>query len=406
MNIVDRFIKYVKVDTTSDPKSETSPSSMKQKVLGEILVEDMKAIGIQDVYMDEYGIVYGTILSNLDHPVDTIGFIAHMDTSPDMSGSNVKPRIVENYDGSDIVLQEEKNIVMHTKEFPMLLKHKGHDLIVTDGTTLLGADDKAGICEILDMCSNIIKNDLPHGEIRIAFTPDEEVGRGTEHFNMDAFHAKYAYTVDGSDINAVEYENFNAASAIVTIQGSSVHPGEAKGKMINASCVAMKFHSLLPVQDDPALTQGYEGFNHLIGMNTSCEHAEMEYIIRNHDETLFQKQKQDFMRACDFLNAQYGNELVKVHIEDTYYNMRKLIEPHMYVVDRVKTAMEEIGLHPVSVPIRGGTDGVMLTYQGLLCPNIGTGCYIFLGKYEFISIQSMIKVSELLTRIVINQAKG
>lgn len=406
MKLTDRFLKYVQVDTCSDPHSKTTPSSLKQLDLGKILVEDMKVIGIEDAHMDEYGIVYGSIPSNVDYPCDTIGFIAHMDTSPDLSGANVKPRIVENYDGKDIVLNEELNIVMDVEQFPSLLLHQGQDLIVTDGTTLLGADDKAGVSEILDMCQKVIAEDLPHGTIKIAFTPDEEVGRGTDHFNIEKFGADYAYTVDGGDIRSVDYENFNAADAIVEIQGSSVHPGDAKNKMINASHVAMQFHSLLPVKDDPALTEMYEGFNHLISIQGECETAKVEYIIRNHDKTLFEKQKQDFYRAANYLNDAYGKELVKVTIEDSYMNMKELILPQMHIVENVKTAMREIGIDPISTPIRGGTDGVRLTYDGLPCPNIGTGGYHFHGKYEYVSIQSMEKISQLLVQIVCNNTKG
>lgn len=405
MNIIERFLKYVKIDTQSDPYSKSAPSSANQWDLANVLVEDMKAIGICDVHVDEYGIVYGWIPSNVEKKTDTIGFIAHMDTSPDMSGKEVKPRIIEHYDGNEIVLNEALDIKMDPDTFPSLLLHKGQDLIVTDGTTLLGADDKAGIAEILDMCQTILNENRPHGEIRIAFTPDEEVGRGTDHFSIAKFKADYAYTVDGGDINSIDYENFNAASAVVEIQGSSIHPGEAKHKMINALQVAMKFHSLLPENEDPSLTEGYEGFHHILHMSGECEAAKMEYIIRNHDETLFEKQKEDFRRAERFLNDFYGHDLIKVTIEDSYANMRSLIEKRMEIVDQVKKAMTEIGLQPTSTPIRGGTDGARLTYDGLLTPNIGTGGYNFHGKYEYVSVQSMYKISELLCRIVENNTK-
>lgn len=405
MNLVDRFIKYVKIDTESDSHSASVPTTAKQFDLANILVEDMKAMGISDAHVDEYCVVYGSIPSNIDKKVDTIGFIAHMDTSPDMSGKNVNPRIVEKYDGGEIILNEQLNISMSPEKFPSLSLHKGHDLIVTDGTTLLGADDKAGVAEILDMCQKMITENIPHGDIKIAFTPDEEVGQGADHFNIEKFGADYAYTVDGGDINSIDYENFNAASALVEIQGSSIHPGEAKDKMINATHVAMKFHSLLPVKDDPALTEGYEGFNHIVLMEGGCEQAKMEYIIRNHDETLFAKQKDDFKRAEKFLNDMYGYEIVKVTITDSYANMAQLIEKRMDIIDNVKTAMKEISLTPISTPIRGGTDGARLTYDGLLCPNIGTGGYNYHGKYEYVSIQSMHKISELLCRIVENNTK-
>ncbi|NBK98843.1 MAG: peptidase T [Erysipelotrichia bacterium] len=405
MNLVERFLKYVKMDTQSNPHSDAIPSSAKQLDLANVLVEDMKAMGIEDAHVDEYGIVYGSIPSNVEKEVDTIGFIAHMDTSPDMSGKDVQAKIVKNYDGGKIILNEKLGISMDTHTFPSLALHKGQDLIVTDGTTLLGADDKAGIAEILDMCQKIMQENIPHGAIKIAFTPDEEVGRGADHFNVKAFAADYAYTVDGGDIHSIDYENFNAASAVVNIKGSSIHPGEAKHKMINALHVAMQFHSLLPVKDDPALSEGYEGFNHLCEIQGGCEEAKMEYIIRNHDEMLFQKQKEDFIRATKFLNDQYGYEMISLDIQDSYANMRQLIEKRMDIVDNVKIAMKQIGLTPISTAIRGGTDGARLTYEGLLCPNIGTGGYNYHGKYEYVSIQSMHKISELLCKIVENNAK-
>lgn len=405
MNLVDRFIKYVKIDTESDAHSTSVPTTAKQFDLANVLVDDMKAMGINDAHVDEFCVVYGSIPANIDKQVDTIGFIAHMDTSPDMCGKNVNPRIIKNYDGGEIVLNEQLNISMSPDKYPSLSLHKGHDLIVTDGTTLLGADDKAGVAEILDMCQKIINENIPHGDIKIAFTPDEEVGQGADHFDIKKFAADYAYTVDGGDINSIDYENFNAASALVEIQGSSIHPGEAKNKMINATHLVMKFHSLLPVKDDPALTEGYEGFNHIVLMEGSCEHAKMEYIIRNHDEHLFAKQKEDFKRAEKFLNDMYGYEIVKVSITDSYANMRQLIEKRMDIIENVKKAMKEISLSPISTAIRGGTDGARLTYEGLLCPNIGTGGYNYHGKYEYVSIQSMQKISELLCKIVENNAK-
>ena len=405
MNLVERFLKYVKIDTQSDSHSNTTPSSEKQWNLANILVQDMKAMGMKDVYVDDFCVVYGCIPSTIDRQVDTIGFIAHMDTSPDMSGTNVNPRIVENYDGGTIVLNEKLNVQMDAIGFPSLLKHVGHDLIVTDGTTLLGADDKAGISEILDMCQTIINNDIAHGTIKVAFTPDEEVGRGADNFDIKGFAADYAYTVDGGDINAIDFENFNAASAFLTIQGSSIHPGEAKDKMINALHIAMQFHQLLPVKDDPALTQGYEGFHHIVLMEGGCELAKMEYIIRNHDKTLFEKQKADFVRAAKFINESYGYEVISLTLEDSYANMRSLIETKMEIVEKAKQAMLCVGLNPISTPIRGGTDGSRLTYDGLLCPNLGTGGYNYHGKYEYVSIQSMKKMSELLVEIVKNNAK-
>lgn len=405
MNLTERFLRYVKIDTTSDLHSDTIPSTMKQFDLANLLVDEMKALGIREAHVDEYGVVYGSIPANCEGKFDTIGFIAHMDTSSDMSGANVKPRIIENYDGNKIVLNESLNISMDAQTYPSLKKHIGQDLIVTDGTTLLGADDKAGIAEIMDMCQTILASDAKHGTIKIAFTPDEEVGRGADHFDVKKFNADYAYTVDGGDIEAIDYENFNAASAVVKIQGSSIHPGEAKDKMRNAIHVAMQFHSLLPIKDDPALTQGYEGFNHVTEIKGACEEAQMEYIIRNHDEILFEKQKEDFRRVEAFINDFYHDEVVKVKIEDSYANMRKLIEPRKDIIENVEVAMREIGLNPKHTPIRGGTDGARLTYMGLPCPNIGTGGYNYHGKYEYVSIQSMNKISELLQTIVYNNVK-
>ncbi len=405
MELIKTFIKYVKIDTESDANSSSVPSSAKQFDLAHILVEDMKEIGIQDAHVDEFGVVYGTLPSTIDKEVDTIGFIAHMDTSPDMVGKNVQPRIIHNYDGNEIILNETLDIRMNAIQFPTLAKHIGQDLIVTDGTTLLGADDKAGISEIMMMCQRMIQDDIPHGTIKIAFTPDEEVGRGTNHFDVAKFDAAYAYTVDGSDIESIDFENFHAASAEVNIQGSSIHPGEAKHKMINASELAMEFHALLPVKDHPALTEGYEGFNHLTTLQGVCEQAHMEYIIRNHDAVLFAKQKQDFENAALFMNQKYGEQTIQLMIRDSYANMADLVRTKIEIVEKVEEAMKQIGITPKHSPIRGGTDGARLTYEGLFCPNIGTGGYNFHGKYEYISIQSMEKIVELLIKIVENNAK-
>ena len=319
-------------------------------------MDEMKAIGIQDAYVDEFGIVYGTIPANMKKDVKAIGFIAHMDTSPDMSGKNVNPRIIPAYDGFDIVLNEELGISMGVQDFDCL-KHKiGDDLIVTDGTTLLGADDKAGIAEIMTMAEALLREDREHGKICIAFTPDEEVGRGTDHFRVPAFGADFAYTVDGGEVDCVDYENFNAASAQIQIQGLSIHPGSAKDKMINALLVAMEFHSMLPVEKNPAYTQGYEGFNHLTELHGECEHAYMSYIIRNHNEDLFEKQKEDFRRIADYLNQKYPEHTIQLTIQDSYANMRTIIEKDMSIIELVKTSMKQLGLQPKSTAIRGGTD--------------------------------------------------
>lgn len=405
MNVQERFLHYVSFDTQSDEHSQTTPSSLKQLKLAEALVDEMKAIGITDAYVDEFGIVYGTIPANTKKDVKAIGFIAHMDTSPDMSGKNVNPRIIPAYDGSDIVLNEELGISMGVQDFDCL-KHKiGDDLIVTDGTTLLGADDKAGIAEIMTMAEALLREDREHGKICIAFTPDEEVGRGTDHFRVPAFGADFAYTVDGGEVDCVDYENFNAASAQIQIQGLSIHPGSAKDKMINALLVAMEFHSMLPVEKNPAYTQGYEGFNHLTELHGECEHAYMSYIIRNHNEDLFEKQKEDFRRIADYLNQKYPEHTIQLTIQDSYANMRTIIEKDMSIIELVKTSMKQLGLKPKSTAIRGGTDGARLTYDGLPCPNLGTGGYNYHGKFEFASIQEMQTSVELLLKIVENSLK-
>lgn len=403
MKVQERFLKYVSFDTQSDENSETTPSSLKQLDLANYLVEELKKIGVENAYVDEFGIVYASIPSNSQKSdLPKIGFIAHMDTSPDMSGKNIKARFIENYDGSDILLNEELNIHMSAKEFESLKNKLGEDLIVTDGTTLLGADDKAGIAEIMTMLEIVIEHNLPHGDLKIAFTPDEEVGRGTDHFDVKAFDADFAYTVDGGEVDYVDYENFNAASAFVDIQGLSIHPGSAKGKMINALLVGMEFHSMLPVEQNPAYTEGYEGFNHLTDMHGECEHAHMSYIIRNHDEKLFAKQKEDFHRIAAYLNDKYPNNTITLTIKDSYANMRQVIEKDMSIIDLVKKSMKEIGITPKSAAIRGGTDGARLTYDGLPCPNLGTGGYNYHGKYEYASIQEMEKSVQLLLKIVEN----
>lgn len=405
MNVVDRFLKYVSFDTMSDPSSDTVPSSKKQLVLAKELVEEMKELGIQDAHVDEYGVVYGWIPANTTKKVASIGLIAHMDTSPDMSGANVKPRIIKSYDGSDILLNEELQIIMPIKEFESLQDHIGHDLIVTDGTTLLGADDKAGIAEIMTMADALLHSDLEHGRICIAFTPDEEVGHGADHFDIQKFQADYAYTVDGGRVDSIDYENFNAASASIEIHGKSIHPGSAKNKMVNALLVGMQFHQLLPKYEDPACTEGYEGFHHLHDMNGACEYAKMEYIIRNHDETIFTRQKEDFVRAAALINDIYGEGTLTCTIEDSYANMRQIIEQDLSIVEQVKTAMKELGLEPRSEAIRGGTDGARLTYDGLPCPNLGTGGYNYHGKYEYASINEMETSVKLILHIIKQSVK-
>ncbi len=401
MGLIERFLKYVQIDTESMPESTLTPSTLKQKDLGRILVEELHELGLNNAMMSEEGIVYAWLKSNLDRPCDKVGFVAHMDTSPDMSGKNVNPRLIKNYDGKDIVLNEALNIKMSPKDFPSLKEDIGSDLIVTDGTTLLGADDKAGIAEIMDMIAYFVAHpEQKHGDIAIAFTPDEEVGRGTENFDVKLFNADYAYTVDGGDVNEVDYENFNAASAKVVVNGLSIHPGGAKAKMKNSLLMAMEFQSLLPVFDNPAYTEGYEGFNHLTTMSGDCEKTVMNYIIRNHDKALLEKQKGDFENAALFMNRKYGDNSIELVIEDTYANMRSYIEKKMSMIEIVYEAIRDMGMTPVSHAIRGGTDGASLTYMGLPCPNLGTGGRQCHGKYEYASINEMKKASELLIRIV------
>lgn len=400
MNVVDRFLNYVKIDTQSSAVSSSVPSTLKQLDLARFLEKEMQEMGIQEVKLDQSGVIYGCLPSNTDEVLPTIGFVAHMDTSPDMSGENVNPRIIEDYDGSPIVLNEALNIVMDPEEFPSLKENIHQDLIVTDGTTLLGGDDKAGIAEIMQMADFLLTHpEIKHGTIKLAFTPDEEVGRGTENFDTAYFGCDFAYTVDGAAIDCIDYENFNAASCKVSVQGKGIHPGSAKYKMINSLLVAMEFQSLLPVFDNPAYTEGYEGFNHLNNMSGNVDFTQMDYIIRNHDEHLLEKQKQDFINAQDFMNKKYGYPIISLDIQDTYANMRQHIEKDMRVIEKAKAAMIEIGLTPRSSAIRGGTDGAMLTYAGLPCPNLGTGGYNAHGKYEYVSINAMKQCVELLIEI-------
>lgn len=399
MSVKDRFLDYVRYDTQSDETTGTIPSTEKQKLLAQHLVDDMLAIGIADARMDEHGYVYGTIPANCEKK-NTIGFIAHMDTSPDFSGANVKPRIIENYDGKDIVLNEELGIVTSVKDFPALERRIGKTLIVTDGTTLLGADDKAGVAEILQAAEDILKNDLPHGTVKIAFTPDEEIGAGPNEFDVEGFGCDFAYTVDGGELGGMEYENFNGASAKVTVKGRSVHPGSAKDKMINASRVAMEFASLLPVREVPENTEGYEGFAHLLGMQGEIEHAELHYIIRDHNKEPFEARKEKFRLAAEFLNRKYGRELVTVEIKDTYFNMKEMILPHPEILETAKAAMRLNGVEPVISPIRGGTDGARLSFMGLPCPNLCTGGENAHGKHEFAVLEDMETIVEIIKSII------
>ena len=393
----ERFLRYVKYDTESDEFSETCPSTPNQKVLGKAIVTEMLAMGITDAYMDEDGYVYGTVPGDPAKP--TIGLIAHMDTAPAFSGKDVQPRILA-YTGGDIVLNEEKNIVMKVSEFEALENHIGKKLIVTDGTTLLGADDKAGVAEILTAAQILLNSSVPHATLKIGFTPDEEIGRGADRFNVKDFGADYAYTVDGGPLGELEYENFNAAGATVDFQGISIHPGSAKNKMVNAQLIAMEFQGMLPQNQRPETTEGYEGFFHLTDMKGTEENAQLRYIIRDHDMEKFQAKKKLMEQVADFLNKKYGKGTVNLEIRDSYFNMREKIEPCMYIIDRALAAMNKLDIQPKVVPIRGGTDGARLSFVGLPCPNLCTGGDNFHGKFEFIPIEDMEKVTQLLVEIL------
>ena len=398
-SVTERFLKYVSFDTQSDENSPTCPSTAKQKILGAAIVEEMKAMGIGDAYMDPDGYVYGTVHGDPELP--TIGLIAHMDTSPDASGADIKTRIAE-YTGRDICLNEEKGIFLSQKDYPSLQNHVGKHLIVTDGTTLLGADDKAGVAEIMTAAEKLLTLGGKHATLKIGFTPDEEIGRGADRFNIPGFGADYAYTVDGGAIGELEYENFNAASAHVIVNGRNIHPGSAKNKMINSQYIAMEFVSLLPVHQRPEATEGYEGFIHLTDMKGQVELSELYFIVRDHDMEKFGEKKAVMRFAADFINAKYGEGTLELAIVDSYFNMKKHIEPVMYVVDRAKAAMEKVGICPLEVPIRGGTDGARLSYEGLPCPNLCTGGENFHGRFEYIPVEDMEKVVDLLVTIMTN----
>lgn len=398
MDITERFLNYTKFDTQSAEDSQSVPSTKKQLAFAEYLMKELKAEGLDDVEMDDNGYVYATLKSNVKGEVPTIGFISHYDTSPDCSGKDIKTRIVKNYDGSDITLSE--GIVSSPKKFPELLNHVGEDLIVTDGHTLLGADDKAGIAEIVQaMCYMRDHKEIRHGNIRIAFNPDEEIGMGAHHFDVDKFGCEWAYTMDGGDLGELEYENFNAASAKVNIKGVSVHPGYAKGKMVNAARLAAEFASMLPADETPETTEGYQGFYHLTGMNANIEGATLSYIIRDHDRKKFEDRK-DFIEDCARkMNEKYGEGTCVAEVKDQYYNMKEKIDPNMHVIDIVLKAMQECGVPPRVQPIRGGTDGAQLSFKGLPCPNIFAGGVNFHGPYEFVSIQVMEKAMSIIIKI-------
>lgn len=400
--VLDRFLHYVSFDTQSMDDQEKVPSTEKQLALAKALKEELEAMGASQVRMSEHGYVYAVIPATADHPVKSLGFVAHMDTAPAMSGKDVKPRIVERYDGQDLVLNEEKKIVMRVKDFPGMLDCVGKDLIVTDGTTLLGADDKAGVAEIMTMAEFFLSHpEIPHGKICIGFTPDEEVGRGADFFDVEHFGAEAAYTVDGGPVGELEYENFNAASGKVDICGRGVHPGSAKGAMVNALLVGMEFQSMLPAFENPMYTEGYEGFFHLDQMAGGVESAHLEYIIRDHDREAFEKKKALFEEVSRYLNVKYGEGTVLTAVKDSYYNMKEQIEPdHLYLIDTAKEAMKSLDIKPLVSPIRGGTDGARLSYMGLPCPNLSTGGYNFHGRYEFIPVQSLEQMVEVLKKII------
>ena len=397
--LIERFLRYVKVDTQSNPASSTCPSTDKQKNLSRILVEELKAMGY-DAFMDDDGYTYTTVQANADG-FTPIGFVSHVDTSPDAPGGPVNPRIIENYDGSLITLNETYQ--MHPSQFPALKKVIGDDIIVTDGNTLLGADDKCGVAEMMELAEHLKEHpEIEHGDIYLCFTPDEEIGRGADRFNYDYFKADYAYTMDGSMVGGIEYENFNAATAKLTFSGKSIHPGTAKNKLINAGHLAMEFHRLLPPFLDPSNTESYEGFNHLVGMHSSVEKAEATYIIRNHDKAKFESQKETFIKNVNYLNERYGYNAVSMELGDTYYNMAEKIRPRMDIIEKAMAAAENVGLTPYSSPIRGGTDGARLTWEGLLCPNLGTGGFQFHGRFEFASIPQMHKALDMMVDLVKN----
>lgn len=399
---IENFLRYVRVDTQSAEDAAAIPSTAKQHELAQMLTQELSKMGAQEIVYDrEHCYVYASVPASPGYEESPVlGFVAHMDTSPAVTGTDVKPRIVERYDGGDIVLNDKLNIVMRTKDFPGLSKYVGQDLIVTDGTTLLGADDKAGVAEIMAMADRLLRHpEIMHGKIRVGFTPDEEVGCGADCFNVELLGADFAYTVDGGALGELEYENFNAAGARLVVHGRSVHPGDAKGKMKNAILIAQEFQGLLPVAENPMYTEGYEGFFHLDGIRGNVEETVADYIIRDHDRTLFENKKKVFLDCVDFMNQKYGEGTVTVELKDSYYNMKEIILPHMHLIDNARAALEELGIEPVVLPIRGGTDGARLSFMGLPCPNLCTGGENFHGRYEFACVQSMEQVTELLVKL-------
>lgn len=406
MTVIERFLKYVTFDTQSDESTGVTPSTPKQMVFAQYLKTELEELGLKDISLDENGYLFATLPSNVDHEVPVVGFIAHMDTSPDMNGENVKPRIVEKYDGKDIPLCAEENIILSPANFPELLDHVGEDLIVTDGHTLLGADDKAGIAEIVGAVAYLIAHpEIKHGDIRIGFNPDEEIGLGAHKFDVEKFGAKWAYTMDGGEVGELEFENFNAAAAKIRVKGRNVHPGYAKNKMINSLLVANEYASLLPADETPGTTEGYEGFYHLIGMEGEVENTVLSYIVRDHDREKFEARKQALLDYAAQLNEKYGEGTVTVELKDQYYNMRQQVEPLMHIIDIAFAAMQEAGVTPKVKAIRGGTDGAQLSFKGLPCPNIFAGGLNFHGRYEFVPVQSIEKAMNVVVKIAELTAK-
>ena len=406
MRAYERLLHYVSFGTQSDHTSDTVPTTASQKILGAALVVEMKALGIEDAFMDEKGYVYGTILATPGKETKpVIGMIAHMDTAEDTPGDNIKAKVVE-YNGRDILLNEEKQIYLTEKEYPSIKKYVGQHLVVTDGTTLLGADDKAGVAEIMTMAETLLNDtSIEHGTIKIGFTPDEEVGRGADYFDVERFGASFAYTVDGGELGELEYENFNAGSARLVVNGLSIHPGSAKNAMLNASLLAMEFHSMLPVDQNPRYTEGYEGFYHLGEMKGHVEQAELDYIIRDHDAQKYEQKKQVMQDVANYLNHKYGEGTFELTITESYRNMKEMVEPHMHLIDNAKEAFAQCGVEAQTVPIRGGTDGARLSYMGLPCPNLSTGGHNFHGRFEYIPVEAMDKMTEVLVNIIKIYAK-
>jgi tripeptide aminopeptidase len=404
--LLEKFYKYISIDTQSDPTSETFPSTKKQFDLANVLVEELKELGLKDAHIDENCYVMATLPSNLDKEVPVIGFLSHVDTAPDMSGKDIKPQIVEDYDGEDILLNKEKDMYLRVSDFPELKKYVGQTIITTDGTTLLGADDKAGIAEIMTAIEYLVNNpDIKHGTIKIGFTPDEEIGKGVDHFDVNKFGAQYAYTLDGGEVGELEFENFNAAYAKVKVQGRNVHPGMAKHKMINSMIVGSEFNDMLPVFDRPEFTEHYEGFFHLIKFDGTVEESTLQYIIRDHDRKLFEDRKKLIGDVAAFMNKKYGEGTITIEMKDQYYNMREKVEPVYHIVEIAEQAMKDLGIKPNIKPIRGGTDGSRLSYMGLPCPNIFAGGHNFHGKYEFIPLESMEKSTQVILKIIELYAK-